>query len=423
MTSKPKKKHSAALGFIFVTLFVNVLGLGVIIPVMPKLLETLGQIDVSTATQYSGYLTFTYASMQFLFSSVLGNLSDRYGRRPVLLSSLLGFGIDYIFMAFAPTIGWLFVGRTIAGITGASNSTATAYIADISTGKNRAANFGLVGAASGLGFIIGIGLGAYLGDINVKYPFMAAAAFALINAAYGYFVLPESLALKNRRKFEWKKSNPISSLRNLGKYPALIGLVASFSLVYVAQKAVEYVLSFFLIEKFNWTLNSIGTLGIFIGVVLVAIQGGLIRYTIPKFGQEKNIVAGLLFYTIGLTLIAFANHGWLMYLYMIPYCLGGISGPALQGLITSTVSPKEQGELQGSLTSLTSVAVIIGPLLMSSVFHLFTHRNTTAYFPGAPYILGAVLMLISVFLAIRSFKETQGLKPKAESLEKQKAQG
>lgn len=423
MTSKPKKKHSAALGFIFVTLFVDVLGLGVIIPVMPKLLETLGQIDVSTATQYSGYLTFTYASMQFLFSSVLGNLSDRYGRRPVLLSSLLGFGIDYIFMAFAPTIGWLFVGRTIAGITGASNSTATAYIADISTGKNRAANFGLVGAASGLGFIIGIGLGAYLGDINVKYPFMAAAAFALINAAYGYFVLPESLALKNRRKFEWKKSNPISSLRNLGKYPALIGLVASFSLVYVAQKAVEYVLSFFLIEKFNWTLNSIGTLGIFIGVVLVAIQGGLIRYTIPKFGQEKNIVAGLLFYTIGLTLIAFANHGWLMYLYMIPYCLGGISGPALQGLITSTVSPKEQGELQGSLTSLTSVAVIIGPLLMSSVFHLFTHRNTTAYFPGAPYILGAVLMLISVFLAIRSFKETQGLKPKAESLEKQKAQG
>ncbi|WPU96163.1 TCR/Tet family MFS transporter [Mucilaginibacter sabulilitoris] len=405
MTAKPKKKHSAALGFIFVTLFIDVLGLGVIIPVMPKLLETLGNVDVSTATQYNGYLTFTYASMQFLFSSVLGNLSDRYGRRPVLLSSLLGFGIDYIFMAFAPTIGWLFVGRTIAGITGASNSTATAYIADVSTGKNRATNFGLVGAASGLGFIIGIGLGAYLGDLNVKLPFMAAAAFALVNATYGYFVLPESLPIKNRRRFEWKKSNPISSLRNLGKYPALTGLVASFSLVYVAQKAVEYVLSFFLIEKFNWTLSSIGTLGIFIGVVLVAIQGGLIRYTIPKFGQEKNIVAGLLFYTLGLTLIAFANHGWLMYIYMIPYCLGGISGPALQGLITGTVSPKEQGELQGSLTSLTSMAVIIGPLLMSSVFHLFTHRNTSTYFPGAPYILAALLMLISALLAIRSFKK------------------
>jgi DHA1 family tetracycline resistance protein-like MFS transporter len=413
MNDTPKKKHSAALGFIFVTLFIDVLGLGVIIPVMPKLLQTLAGVDVSTATQYSGYLTFTYASMQFLFSSVVGNLSDRYGRRPVLLTSLFGFGIDYIFMAFAPTVGWLFVGRIIAGITGASTSTATAYIADVSTGDNRAANFGLIGVASGLGFIIGIGIGGYLGDLNVKFPFMAAAAFALINAIYGFFVLPESLAPENRRPFEWKKANPISSLKNLGKYPALAGLVGVFGLVYVAQKAVEYVLSFFLIEKFNWTLSSISSLGIFIGVVLVAIQGGLIRITIPKYGQEKNIVAGLLFYAIGLTLIAFVNHGWMMYLYMIPYCLGGISGPALQGLITGTVSPKEQGELQGSLASLTSLAVIVGPLLMSSVFHLFTHRNTHSYFPGAPYILAAAIMLVSMFMAIKSFKKGSLIKDKA----------
>jgi len=405
MTKKPQKKQSAALGFIFVTLFIDVLGLAVTIPVMPKLLENLGHVDVSTAAQYSGYLTFTYASMQFLFSSVVGNLSDRYGRRPILLSSLLGFGIDYIFMAFAPTIAWLFVGRVIAGITGASTSTATAYIADVSTGKNRAANFGLVGAASGVGFIVGLAMGSFLGEISVRLPFMAAAAFALVNAAYGYFVLPESLAPENRRKFEWRKSNPISSLRSLNRYPALAGLVGAFALVYVAQKAVEYVLAFFLIEKFQWTQISIGYLGVFIGVVLVAIQGGLIRYTIPKFGQEKNIVAGLLFYALGLVLIAFASHGWMVYVYMVPYCLGGISGPALQGLITGTVSAKEQGELQGSLTSLTSVAVIIGPLLMSSVFHLFTHKDTTAYFPGAPYILGAVLMLTSAFLAVKSFKK------------------
>ncbi|QEC79355.1 TCR/Tet family MFS transporter [Mucilaginibacter ginsenosidivorax] len=405
MTKKPQKKQSAALGFIFVTLFIDVLGLAVTIPVMPKLLENLGHVDVSTAAQYSGYLTFTYASMQFLFSSVVGNLSDRYGRRPILLSSLLGFGIDYIFMAFAPTIAWLFVGRVIAGITGASTSTATAYIADVSTGKNRAANFGLVGAASGVGFIVGLAMGSFLGEISVRLPFMAAAAFALVNAAYGYFVLPESLAPENRRKFDWKKSNPISSLRSLNRYPALGGLVGAFALVYVAQKAVEYVLAFFLIEKFQWSQISIGYLGVFIGVVLVAIQGGLIRYTIPKFGQEKNIVAGLLFYALGLVLIAFASHGWMVYVYMVPYCLGGISGPALQGLITGTVSAKEQGELQGSLTSLTSVAVIIGPLLMSSVFHLFTHKDTTAYFPGAPYILGAVLMLTSTFLAVKSFKK------------------
>ncbi len=404
MTKKPKK-HSAALGFIFVTLFIDVLGLAVIIPVMPKLLETLGHVDVSTAAQYSGYLTFTYASMQFLFSSVVGNLSDRYGRRPVLLSSLIGFGIDYVFMAFAPTIAWLFVGRVIAGITGASTSTATAYIADISTGKNRAANFGLVGAASGVGFIVGIAMGSFLGELNIRLPFMAAAAFAFINAGYGYFVLPESLAPENRRPFEWKKSNPVSSLRNLSKYPALTGLIAAFSLVYVGQKAVEYVMSFYVTLKFDWQLKSIGYLGFFIGVVLVAIQGGLIRYTIPKFGQEKNIIWGLLFYTLGLTLIAFANQGWMMYVFMIPYCLGGISGPSLQGMITSTVSAKEQGELQGSLAGISSLAVIIGPLLMSSVFHFFTHKNTATYFPGAPYILGALLMLLSTFMAIRSFKK------------------
>ncbi|GAA3989225.1 TCR/Tet family MFS transporter [Mucilaginibacter dorajii] len=411
MTKKPQK-HSAALGFIFVTLFIDVLGLAVIIPVMPKLLETLGHVDVSTAAQYSGYLTFTYASMQFLFSSVVGNLSDRYGRRPVLLSSLLGFGIDYVFMAFAPTIAWLFVGRVIAGITGASTSTATAYIADISTGKNRAANFGLVGAASGVGFIVGIAMGSFLGELNVRLPFMAAAAFAFVNAIYGYFVLPESLAAENRRPFEWKKSNPISSLRNLGKYPALTSLITAFSLVYIGQKAVEYVMSFYVTLKFNWQLKSIGYLGFFIGIILVAIQGGLIRYTIPKFGQEKNIIAGLLFYTLGLTLIAFATQGWMMYVFMIPYCLGGISGPSLQGMITGTVSAKEQGELQGSLAGISSLAVIIGPLLMSSVFNLFTHKNTTTYFPGAPYILGALLMLLSTFMAMRSFKKNPSLDAK-----------
>jgi DHA1 family tetracycline resistance protein-like MFS transporter len=410
MDNPPEKKRSAALGFIFITIFIDVLGLGIIIPVFPKLLETLGHLDISKATEYSGYLTFTYALMQFLFSPVLGNLSDRFGRRPILLGSMLGFGVDYLFMAFAPTIWWLFLGRTIAGIAGASTTTATAYIADISTGDKRAANFGLVGAASGLGFIIGIGMGGYLGDINIKFPFIAAASFALLNALYGFFVLPESLAKENRRKFEWKRANPISSLKSLGRYPALSGLIGAFTLVYIAQKAVEYILSFFLIERFNWSLSSISSLGIFIGVLLVGIQAGLIRITIPKFGQEKNIVFGLLFYTIGLTLIAFVNRGWLMYIYMIPYCLGGISGPALQGLITSKVSANEQGELQGALTSLNSVTIIIGPLIMSLIFSYFTHKQSLVFFPGAPFILGAVLMLISTFLAVKSFRAARRTK-------------
>ncbi|QJD97934.1 TCR/Tet family MFS transporter [Mucilaginibacter robiniae] len=405
MSEAVHPKRPAALGFIFVTIFIDTLGLGIIIPVLPKLLEQLGHINVSTATQYSGYLTFTYATMQFIFSSVLGNLSDRFGRRPVLLFSLLGFGIDYLFMAFAPTVAWLFIGRTIAGITGASNTTATAYIADVSTGDKRAANFGLVGAATGLGFIMGIGLGGYIGALGIRIPFMAAAGLALLNAVYGFFVLPESLPVENRRSFNWKRANPLGSLKRLSLFPAIGGLVSAFTLVYIAQKAVESVLPFFLVEKFKWSLSSISSLGIFIGVLLIGIQGFLIRWLIPKFGQEKNIVAGLLFYATGLALIAFASHGWLMYIYMIFYCLGGISGPALQGMITSQVPANEQGELQGALTSLTSITTIIGPLLMTSIFAHFTNPKTHLQFPGAPYLLGALLMLISTFIAISNFKK------------------
>ncbi|QQL50953.1 TCR/Tet family MFS transporter [Mucilaginibacter ginkgonis] len=404
-----KKRPTAALGFIFVTIFIDVLGLGIIIPILPKLLEQLGHTDISTAGLYSGYLTFTYALMQFLFSPVLGNLSDRYGRRPILLGSLFGFGLDYLLMAFAPSLAWLFVGRTIAGIAGASTTTATAYIADVSTGDNRAANFGLVGAASGLGFILGIGLGGYLGALGIRIPFMVAGGLAFLNAAYGYFVLPESLSKRNRRAFSWKSANPISSLIKLIRYPVITGLIGAFALVYVAQKAVESVLAFFVIAKFDWTLPSISSLGIFIGVLLVSIQAGLIRLIIPKFGLEKTIVSGLLFYAIGLALIAFAGYGWMMYVFMIPYCLGGISGPALQGLITEKVAANEQGELQGALTSLSSVTTVVGPLLMTAVFHHFTMNNAPVHFPGAPFFLGSLLMLIATFISIGNFRNQRRL--------------
>ena len=400
-------KQRAALGFIFITIFIDVLGLGIIIPVMPKLLQTFGHIDIGAASKYSGWLTTDYAVFQLVFASVLGNLSDRFGRRPVLLISLFGFGIDYIVMAFAPTIAWLFVGRTIAGISGASNSTAMAYIADISTEKNKATNFGLVGAASGLGLIIGIALGAFLGAIDIKLPFMTAGGLAFANGFYGLFVLPESLSVKHRRKFDWKRANPIAALwRVFVNNPSLTGIFSVITLVYIAQKAIEYMLSFFLYEKFNWTLRSVGTLGIVIGLVLVAIQGGLIRYTLKKFGQEKNIVAGLLFYALGLTLIAFASEGWMMYLFILPYCLGGISGPALQNMATNKVAANAQGELQGAIAILNSLSVIIGPLLFGFVFYYFTNKNQGPYFPGAPYILAAILMLISTYIAMKSFKKT-----------------
>lgn len=259
-------------------------------------------------------------------------------------------------------------------------------------------------AAERLGFILGIGLGGYIGALGIRIPFMVASGLALLNAGYGYFVLPESLPKEHRRNFTWKRANPLASLKRLADFSAIAGLVSAFTLVYIAQKAIESVLPFFLVEKFNWTLSSISSLGIFIGVLLISIQGGLIRWIIPKFGQKKSIVAGLLFYAIGLILIAFANYGWLMYVYMIPYCLGGISGPALQGLITSKVPANEQGELQGALTSLTSVTTIIGPLLMTSIFAHFTSPQASIHFPGAPYLVGAILMLISTVIATRSFK-------------------
>ena len=402
-----KTKQSAALGFIFITIFIDVLGLGIIIPVLPKLLQVLGHINVNRASEYIGWLTFAYASMQLIFASIMGNLSDRYGRRPILLISLFGFGIDYAVMAFAPTIAWLFVGRIIAGICGASTSTATAYIADVSTGNKRAANFGLVGAASAIGLIFGIALGAYLYALNIRLPFMAAAAFALGNGLYGLFVLPESLAKENRRKFEWSRANPLLALlRIYKKQPTLAALLSATAIVYIAQKAVEYLLSTFIYEKFNWTPASVGTLGLFIGLVLFAIQGGLIRYTVPKFGQRKNIIAGLIFYAIGLALIAISGKGWMLYLCMIPYCLGGLSGPALQGLASEKVAKNEQGELQGAFAILQSISLIIGPLVFSYVFFFFTKKGSQVYYAGAPYLLASALMLISILVTVKSFKRT-----------------
>jgi DHA1 family tetracycline resistance protein-like MFS transporter len=238
---------------------------------------------------------------------------------------------------------------------------------------------------------------------------MMAAAAALFNAAYGYFVLPESLDKDHRRKFEWKRANPIGSFMQLRKYSALAGLAAAFTLVYIAQKAVEYQLPFYVYEKFEWAKRSVGFLGLFIGLLLIVIQGWLIRYLIPAWGLKKNIMIGLISYGTGLLLIAFAGKGWLIYIFMIPYCFGGISGPALQGLITSKFAQNEQGELQGGLSLLSSLSLVIGPVMMGYAFNIFTHKDSSVYFPGAPYILGAFLMLISISLVTWSFRKDVSL--------------
>lgn len=394
-----------ALGFIFVTLLIDVTGFGIIIPVMPKLITHLAGVSVSEAASIGGWLIFTYALTQFVFAPILGGLSDQYGRRPILLGSLFGFAIDYLFLALAPSIAWLFLGRFIAGIMGSSFTTGAAYIADVSPPEKRAQNFGLIGAAFGLGFIIGPVLGGLLGHYGPRVPFLAAAVLAGINWLYGFFILPESLSATNRRRFEWKRANPAGSLMQLRKYPVISDLVISLVLVYLAAHAVQSSWSFYTIEKFGWGEAMIGySLGV-VGILSAIIQGGLIRAVIPRLGQRRSVYVGLALYCLGFTLFAFASKGWMMFAFLLPYCLGGIAGPAIQGIISSEVPPNAQGELQGGLTSLMSVTSIVGPPMMTGLFSYFSQDDAPVRFPGAAMLMGALLTLVSAILAWHNLRK------------------
>lgn len=394
-----------AIVFILITVLIDVIGIGIIIPINPSLIQELTGGDVSQASSYALILVFIYSFMQFIFSPIIGGLSDQFGRRPVLLFSLFGFGIDYILLALAPTVGWLFVGRLISGITGASFSTASAYIADVTEPEKRAQSFGMIGAAFGLGFIIGPSLGGILGEFGSRVPFWVSAGLSLVNWLYGYFILPESLKPENRRKFDFKRANPIGSLMNLKKYPFILTLVASLFLVYVSGYATQGTWSFYTIEKFGWSEMEIGLSLGFVGLMVAIVQGGLIRVIIPKFGKEKALFFGLAINSIGLLAFAFASSSWMMYAIVVPFALGGIANPAFQGIISSQVNSNEQGELQGALTSLMSVAAIIGQPLMLGLFRTFTKENAVLYFPGAPFFVGSILSVISLFLTIRTIKK------------------
>ena len=400
-----QNKNQAALGFIFITMLIDVIGWGIIIPVIPGLIEELIQGDISEAAKVGGWITFAYAITQFVFAPLIGNLSDKFGRRPIILISLLGFTLDYILLALAPTITWLFIGRIIAGITGASITTASAYIADISTIENRAKNFGMIGAAFGLGFIIGPVIGGLLGQYGARVPFYAAAALCFLNFLYGYFILPESLPKEKRSVLNLKKANPIGSFLHLKKYPKLIGLASSMFLLYVASHAIQSNWSFFTMYKFNWDEKMVGiSLGV-IGLLVALVQGVLIRWVNPWLGNEKSIYAGFFLYSLGMLLFTFANQSWMMFIFLIPYCLGGIAGPALQAVISIQVPETEQGKIQGTLTSLMSASAIVGPPLMTGIFYYFTKEQTPFEFAGAPFLLASILMTISALMAYYSFRK------------------
>lgn len=387
----------------------DVIGLGIIIPVLPDLIKELGGGNPDTTTEYGesggigGLLLMTFAAMQFLFAPVLGELSDRFGRRPVLLIALAGLGVDYILHAVAPTLLVLFIGRFIAGICGASFSVASAYIADVSTAESKAKNFGLIGVAFGLGFIVGPLLGGVIGDaLGTRAPFWVAAILTLLNMVYGFFILPESLPKADRRVINFSKMIPGKSLKYMSRYKALGGLMLAFFLAQTAGQALPSTWSFFTMEMFDWDKSEVGYSLAVVGLCVGAVQGGLVGVVVKKLGQRKTIILGFSFWTVGMLLFSQAFQGWMLYAFLVPYAFGGIASPTLQGYISNQIPRNEQGNLQGTLTSLIGLASILGPAIASSLFYLFTvHKSSLWYFPGAPYAMGALLLLLATLTVIR----------------------
>jgi DHA1 family tetracycline resistance protein-like MFS transporter len=393
------KNPRLALIFILVTVFIDILGLGIIVPVLPGLLEELTAERVSSAAAYGGFLIAVYALMQFVFSPILGNLSDRFGRRPILLASLLGLTLDYLLMGFAPTIIWLFIGRIVAGIMGAAISTATAYIADISSREERAQNFGLIGAAVGAGFIIGPAIGGQLGEVGTRLPFFAAAALAFVNLVYGFFVLPESLGMRKRRRFEIKRANPLGTVLSLRKYPFVLSFLGVLFFFSLAGQAYPSIWSFFTIERFQWTPSQIGISLTAFGLMFAVVQGGLIRPAIKRLGEVWTVIMGLAFAGIGFFGMAFIDSVVGLYIFLLPGALGGFVVPGLNGIMANRVEDNAQGELQGGVNAVNSVTAVIGPLAATQLFTTFTRvPEAPTYFPGVAFFAAGVAIVIGAII-------------------------
>ncbi len=407
MTFAAVKNKKYALIFIFITIMVDVIGIGIIIPVFPSLIEELTGQGLSEASAWGGALMVSFALMQFLFSPVLGELSDKYGRRPILLISLFGLSIDYVLHAFAPTIFWLFIGRILAGICGASFTTANAYIADISSPEEKAKNFGLMGAAFGLGFIIGPAIGGIFGNMDVRLPFFLAAGITFLNFLFGYFFVPESLEKNMRREPEFKRTLPGVSLAKLSKFGGLGLLFIGLFLENIAGQALPAIWSFFTMEVYDWNEAQVGWSLAFIGILVAIVQGGLIGVAVKKFGERNVILYGFVLWTFGMFMFAFAVKSWMLYAFMIPYVLGGVAGPTLQGLISNSVSEKEQGNLQGAIASMISITTIIGPAIATSLFYIFTSDTLDIYFPGASYLAAALILVLSTAFVFAGLKKVK----------------
>jgi len=397
-TTSARPRQAAAL-FILFTVLLDMLSFGIIIPVLPKLVENFMGGDTARAAELFGYMGTAWALMQFICSPIQGALSDRFGRRPVVLLSNVGLGLDYILMALAPNLSWLFVGRVIAGMASSSFSTAGAYIADVTPPEQRAAAFGKIGMVFGLGFILGPALGGWLGAIDPRLPFWGAATLSLLNACYGFFVLPESLPRERRRAFVWTRANPVGSLVLLRSHHELFGLATVAFLGYLAHAVLPSTAVLYMGYRYGWDTTSVGLMLAGVGVAAMIVQGMLIRPLTARFGERTTLLGGLLCGAAGFAIYGIAPQGWIFCLGIPIMAFWGLAGPSAQSLMTRRVAGSEQGQLQGALASLNGVTGLIGPTLFTQTFAHFIDAQTEWQVPGAPFLLASMLLLVAATIS------------------------
>ncbi len=392
------------LVFVMVTLVLDAMGIGLIMPVMPALLQEIGDIPLADAALVGGLLSTIFAVMLFLSGPLLGSLSDRYGRRPVLLGSLFVMVIDYIIMALAQTFWLLFIGRIIGGITAATQSTATAVIADISSAEEKAARFGLVGAAFGVGFVLGPMIGGILAELGTRAPFYAAAILAALNMTFGYFVMPETVTERTRRDFSWVRANPLGAFAHVSLNRHIRPLLLMFFVYQVAFYVYPVIWAYFTTARFGWSEGTIGLSLAAFGISMALVQGGLIRVFLQWFGDRGTVLYGLVFNIFAFVVLALVTQGWMALLFTPVTALGAVVVPALQGILSKLTADDSQGELQGVLSSITALAMIVSPLLMSWVFARFADETATVHLPGAPFLVSAVLMIVCITVFLPSLR-------------------
>ncbi len=396
------RNRRASVVFVLITLFIDILGMGLVIPILPRLVQSLLGGAIGEASFVYGLLLSLYAVMQFVCAPLLGALSDRFGRRPIILLALAGLGVDYVLLSFAPSIGWLVVGRTVAGVLGATYTPAGAYIADVSPPEKRAANFGLVGLAFGLGFIAGPALGGLLGQSNLRLPFMVCAVLTLCNFLFGLLVMPESLRPENRRTVNWAQTNPVGALRAVWRHRSVAMIPPIFLVAQLAQQILQSVWVPYTSYRYDWSVTDVGLSLAIVGLLFALSQGALVRPIVARFGELRTLMIALVVAVFGMLLFGLATQGWMMYAFTALYCLGlGLLNPSAQGLMSRLVPANEQGLLQGAMTSVMTGSMIVAPPVANGLFAMFISPQAPVNLPGAPFFLGSVLCLLALLLAAR----------------------